>query len=300
MSADFHGLPTRSLENDHLRLDYLATAGPRLVRLTLPDSTDNLFAETPDIHWPTPWGEYHLRGGHRVAIAPEALELSYVPDNDGLLIEDVPDGVRLICPTESPTGLSKSIEIQLHPDRPALTVRHAVRNDRSEPIEIAAWAVTQLALGGIAVAPLRTAPLCAASIMNRHQPDRQLVLWPYTSWEDERLFADDDYVWIDAQVQAEEFKVGLLARGWLGYLRAGVFFLKRFDPQLGLPHADLNTNAQMYCSQSHIELETLAPLALLEPGESSVHLETWEIYRAEAVPPMIEGLSELLRSLHLD
>ena len=30
MSNDFHGLPTRSLGNDHLTLDYLAEAGPRI------------------------------------------------------------------------------------------------------------------------------------------------------------------------------------------------------------------------------------------------------------------------------
>jgi len=33
MTLDFHGLPVRSLENDQLRVDYLAEAGPRLVRL---------------------------------------------------------------------------------------------------------------------------------------------------------------------------------------------------------------------------------------------------------------------------
>jgi hypothetical protein len=135
--------------------------------------------------------------------------------------------------------------------------------------------------------------------LNRHQPDRQLALWPYTTWEDERLFADDDYVWIDTRSGEAELKIGLLARGWLGYLRAGVFFLKRFDPQLALPHPDLNTNAQLYCSPSYIELETLAPLTLLEPGQSSVQLETWEIYRAEDVPPTIAGLSEYLHALHL-
>jgi hypothetical protein len=295
MTTDFHGLPTCSLENDHLRIDYLTTAGPRLVRLILAGSTDNLLAEVPDVHWPTPWGEYYLRGGHRVAIAPEALELSYVPDDSGLLIEDIPGGVRLIRTTEMASGVSKSIEIQLRPDRPALTLRHTVRNDRAEPLAIAAWAITQLPVGGIAVAPLRTTPM-----VNRHRPDRQLVLWPYASWQDERLFADDDFVWIDAQPSSEELKIGLLARGWLGYLRAGVFFLKRFDPQLELPHPDLNTNAQLYCNHSHLELETLAPLTLLEPGESSVQLETWELYRAEDVPSTIEGLGELIRSLHLD
>ncbi len=218
MTADFHGLPTRSLENDHLRIDYLAEAGPRLVRLIVAGSTDNLLAEVPETHWPTVWGEYHLWGGHRVAIAPEALELSYVPDDTGLVIENAPGGVRLFRPTEIGSGVSKSIEIQLHPDRPALTLRHTVCNNRSEPIEIAAWAITQLKLGGIAVAPLRT-----PAIVNHHRPDRQLVLWPYTLWHDERLFADDDYVWIDAQTAEQELKIGLLAHGWLGYWRSGVF-----------------------------------------------------------------------------
>ena len=291
---DFHGWPVRSIENDQLRVDFLSNGGPRLVRLVLAGSTDNLLAETPDIHWPTPWGEYRLRGGHRVVVAPEALELSYVPDDDGVIVEEIRGGVRLIGPTEEPSGVSKSIEVQLQPDRPALTLRHAVRNDRSEPIEIAAWAITQLPGGGIAVGPLRT-----TAIVNHHRPDRQLVLWPYTTWQDARLFADDDHVWIDARPCEEELKIGLLARGWLAYLRSGVFFLKRFDPQLELPHPDLNTNAQVYCNDRFIELESLAPLAVLEPGQSSVHVETWEIYRDVDVPQSIEGLSEWIAALAL-
>jgi hypothetical protein len=294
MTTDFHSLPTRCLVNDHVQLDFLTDAGPRLVRLFLAGSQDNLLAEVPEAHWLTPFGEYYLRGGHRVALAPEVLELSYVPDNTGVIVEDVPGGVRLIGPTEIGSGVSKSIEIQLHPDRPALTLRHALRNDRPEPMEIAAWSITQLPPGGLAVAPLR-----ARQDGNRHQPDRQLVLWSYTSWQDARLFADDDYLWIDAQPDEEELKVGLLARGWLGYLRAGTFFLKRFDPQLELLHPDYNTNAHLYCNQHYIELETLAPLSVLEPGESSVHVETWEIYRDVAVPQTIEGLSEWVSSLLL-
>jgi hypothetical protein len=294
MTIDFHGLPTRSLANDHVQLDFLAEAGPRLVRLFLAGSPDNLLAEVPDVHWPTPFGEYYLRGGHRLAVAPEDLELSYVPDNAGLIVEDLINGVRLIRPTEIGSGVSKVIEVQLHPDRPALTLRQTVRNDRPEPIEVAAWSITQLPLGGLAVIPLR-----ARQDGNRHRPDRQLVLWSYTSWQDARLFADDDYVWIDAQPDEEEFKVGLLARGWLGYLRGETFFLKRFDPQLDLLHPDYNTNAQLYCNHRYVELETLAPLSMLEPGEASVHVETWEIHRAVDVPQTIEGLSEWVSALLL-
>lgn len=292
MSLDFHGLPTRSLQNDHLRVDYLAEAGPRLIRLILNGSTENLLAETPNAHWPTPFGEYSLRGGHRVALAPEVRGLSYVPDDTGVSIEALPQGVRLIGPPEAASGVSKSIEVQLHPDRPALTLRHAVRNDRAEPIAIAAWAITMLAPGGIAVAPLRT-----TAVLNRLQPDRQIVLWPYSAWHDERLMIADDHAWIDAQPNPMEFKIGLLTCGWLGYLRSGVFFLKRFDPQLERPHPDLNTNTQLYCNADCIELETLAPLTVLEPGQSSVHVETWEIYRDVDVPHSMAGLGKLIRSL---
>jgi len=75
--------------------------------------------------------------------------------------------------------------------------------------------------------------------------------------------------------------------------------LKRFDPQLDRPHPDYNTNAQLYCNHRFIELETLAPLSVLEPGEASVHVETWEIYRDVAVPQTIEALSEWVASVAL-
>ena len=40
--------------------------------IDLTRSDENLLAETPDIFWPTPDGDYYLRGGHRLWHAPEA------------------------------------------------------------------------------------------------------------------------------------------------------------------------------------------------------------------------------------
>ena len=82
MSQDFYGYPTRTLANEHIRLDYLTTAGPRLVRLSLAGSDDNLLAEVADIKIPTPHGEFNLFGGHRLWHSPEAFPRSYLPDND--------------------------------------------------------------------------------------------------------------------------------------------------------------------------------------------------------------------------
>ena len=87
MSQDFFGYPTRTLANEHIRLDYLTTAGPRIVRLSLAGSDDNLLAEVADIKIPTPYGDFYIFGGHRLWHSPEAFPRSYLPDNDAPAIE---------------------------------------------------------------------------------------------------------------------------------------------------------------------------------------------------------------------
>jgi hypothetical protein len=57
----------------------------------------------------------------------------------------------------------------------------------------------------------------------------------------------------------------------------GVLFRKTFDVLAGLPHPDNNCNAEMYCGNQFIELESVAPLTKLQPGDSVSHTETWDI-----------------------
>jgi hypothetical protein len=74
------GLSTRTLAAGSLELDYLETAGPRIVGLRYKGSV-NLLASVPEISIPTPYGDYHYMGGHRLWYAPEAMPRSYMPDN---------------------------------------------------------------------------------------------------------------------------------------------------------------------------------------------------------------------------
>src|SRR5918911_500169 len=105
MNGDFYGLPTRSIDNGHVRIEFLAEAGPRIVRLFLAGSDENLFAEVPNAKAETPYGEYFFRGGHRLWHSPEAMPRSYIPDNEGLMVQEIQDGVRLTQPTEIATAL---------------------------------------------------------------------------------------------------------------------------------------------------------------------------------------------------
>lgn len=294
--GDFYGLPTRSISNQHLRLEFLAEAGPRIVRLFLAGSDENQLVELPNLKWETPYGDFFVRGGHRLWHAPEATPRTYVLDNEGLEVKETAEGVLLCQPTEVATGIRKSIEIRLQADRPALTLHHRLQNDGLWPVELAPWAITQLPLGGVVVLPQQVGPLDTDGLL----PNRHLVLWPYTRWNDTRLQPHDDYVLVQAQAQSFPCKVGYFNRqGWAGYLRQGVFFCKRFEPLAERPHPDWGCNVEVYCYNEFAELETLAPLCCLEPGQSVMHVETWEFHSGVDAPQTLGGMRALVKALGL-
>jgi hypothetical protein len=295
--GDFYGLPTRSISSPHLRLEFLAQAGPRIVRLFLAGSDENQLVELPELKWETPLGNFCVHGGHRLWHAPEATPRTYVPDNEGLVVEEIEDGVRLCRPTEAATGIRKRLEIRLLADRPALTLHHELQNDGLWPVELAPWAITQLPLGGVIVLPQQVGPLDAHGLL----PNRHLVLWPYTRWDDTRLQTHDDYVLVQARAQPFPFKLGYLNRhGWAGYLRRDVFFCKRFELQADQLYPDGGCNVETYCYNEFVELETLAPLRRLEPCQSVTHVETWEFYSGVDASPDLEGVRNLVGALGLD
>jgi hypothetical protein len=274
MGNDFYGHPVGVLQNDLLRLEYLSQAGPRIVRLSLAGGSDNLLAETPDVSWDTPYGLYHLYGGHRLWCAPEKTGITSQPDDADLQIELISQGVRLIGARQPAGDISKILEVRLEAGRPGVSLRHRLTNHGNAPVELAPWAITQLPLGGQAILPQPTKPVDVDGL----QPNRFLVLWPYTRWCDPRLKLGDDIVVVNGIPLADRFKIGYKNRhGWAGYLRHGIFFGKKFESQEHGKYADLGCNLEIYCDHRCLELETLGPLSILAPGESIDHIEEWII-----------------------
>lgn len=271
---DFYGLPTGTLESPHLRVEYLTTAGPRLVRLFLAGRDENLLAELPGWGWETPYGIYYPYGGHRLWYAPESMPETYIPDSDGLAFLELADGVRLMRPADRETGIAKSIEVHLDPRRPALTLHHTLRNEGNAPVDLSPWAITQLPLGGWAILPQNTAPLDKDGL----RPNRNVVLWPYTRWEDERLRHRPEVFLFHAQPHPTPFKIGYFnSRGWLAYVHQGVLFRKCFAVHRDRTYPDFGCNAEFYANDRFVELETLGPLVRLEVGQAVSHIEQWEI-----------------------
>ena len=264
---------TQTIQNKHAHVAYAADT-LRITGLTLPGKT-NLLVDLSDLApIPTPYGDFHFRGGHRLWHAPEAMPRTYIPDAEPTVTE-LPDGVFLEAPVEPGTGIRKQIRIQIASHKPSLTLTHVLSNEGLWSVELAPWAITQLRLGGTVILPMPVGNADAAGLLH----NRQFSVWPYTHVDDPRVTWGDDFVLFRADALLPPFKIGYFNRdGWMAYWLDGVLFRKTFAIRLGLPHPDNNCNAEIYCNDKFVELETLAPLIHLAPGESIDHIETWDLF----------------------
>lgn len=289
---DFDTLPTRILDNGFIRMEALSNAGPRIMHLSLSGGKNLLAKLTCKEKRITPYGDFYFMGGHRFWHAPEALPRSYIPDNDGLTTEDLPDGIRLLRPAETGSGIAKTIDIHLTPGRAAATLTHTLRNDGLWEIEIAPWALTMFRLDGTVILPQ------PAGDPNSLLHNRILVVWPYTHINDPRLVLRDDFILIRATPSLPALKIGYYnPDGWLAYWLDGVLFRKTFHSsgqQTGAAYPDAGCNTESYCSDQSVEMETLGPLQKLAPGESVTLTETWELFPSLDQPFLSAEIQALL------
>lgn len=284
----------QSLHNASLRLEYLSTAGPRIVGLYLSGSSRNLLAETPDIHWDTPYGKYSLGGGHRLWIAPENPNITAIPDDSGLVVQELKTGVRLTQPADPHTLITRSIEIHLDDSRPVVHLLHTLTNESRALVRFSAWAITQLPLGGTAILPQAMDSLDAARLL----PNRNLVLWSYTRWDDPRLLLSDNGYYLHGSPNPTPCKIGYFNRlGWLAYFQEGVVFLKKYAVLPPLDFPDMGCNVEAYVKDRFIELETLSPMTNLHPGESIKHAEEWHVQAIFASPRNLQEILEIISQI---
>ena len=289
--GDFHGHKTVVLENNFFRIECLAEAGPRIVRLIPNWTGENLFAELPGVTLKSPRGEYQLYGGHRLWRAPESFSGTYVPDDSGLVVKEVLNGIRLIGADEPGTGLRKTFTIQTSSSQPFIIVKHKIENVGSSTVRLAPWAITMMRTKGVAVLPQQAGSVDDEGLL----PNRRFALWPYSRWDDSRLRLNDEFVTIRSSATANPLKFGYFnPHGWLGYVYDDVMFVKRFGVRRDEEYPDYGCNAEVYVNARMVELESLGPLVELAPHVDVVHTETWEVYDIRKLP------DDLLRGKPLD
>ena len=290
--SDFQGLPIHRLENKLLSLEVLANAGPRIVRLSAFGKA-NLFADIPN-SVRTPYGYFYYRGGHRLWYAPEMMPQTYMPDNEGLDLEELVDGLRLNGPIDPISGIKKTIEIHLSSDRAAVTLNHTLLNKGSSAIEIAPWALTMFRLGGTVVLPQPIGNKDPAGLQN----NRIISLWPYTHINDPRLVLRDDFILIKAATGIAPLKLGYFnPHGWMAYWIDGILFRKTFSSTPGNAYPDGGCNTESYCNDQFVELESLGAFVQLNPGSIAQLIETWELYPRLEAPFLTKSM---IQSIGLD
>jgi hypothetical protein len=273
-TISFNNIECVEITNDCISLLVTKSVGPRIIGLRLKGG-DNLLAQLPGASVEAPGQKPFLfYGGHRLWIAPEWPDITYLPDDDPVEITSKPGGIVVTQPTESATGLQKKLQITLAGDGGVIKIVHVLLNHGEKSVECAPWAITQFRTGGVAILPQYV-----GLAENEFLPNRQLALWPYSDIQSQHVTWGNQFIFVQAKMTAGAFKVGFPnPRGWLAYWWQGTLFVKKavFDPDA--KYLDYNSSSECYCNNRFIELETLGGFGKLEPGESVSHTEIWELY----------------------
>jgi len=269
------------LSNGLVDLVVTTDVGPRIIRFGFVGQ-GNEFKEYEQMLGKTGGGEWRIYGGHRLWHAPEASPRTYFPDNSPVQLEQHPDFVRLIQPTETTTGIQKEMDIRLAANEAHVEVSHRLRNANCWTVELAPWALSVMAPGGKAIIPLPPRAAHAEALL----PVNTVALWAYTDMSDPRWTWGGKYVLLRQDPQATKAqKAGaMVADGWIAYARNGHLFVVKFDYVPGALYPDFGCSVETWTDADMLEVETLGPLVRLQPGATVEHIEHWFLFSDVPVP----------------
>lgn len=263
-----------SIKNAAAELVVTLEVGPRILSYA-PAGGHSVFKLFEDQAGKSGEDVWRSRGGHRLWAAPESMELTYAADNHPVAWEQLAPGtVRFTPPPEAKQQLQKSITVTLHDSTSQVRVEHHITNLASQPIRLAPWALSVMRPGGIAVIPQPEPGEHPRDLL----PNRKLVLWSYTDLSDPRLFLGRKFITLRQDAHRGPTKFGLAhAAGVVGYWVEGTLFVKQFAFQTDAEYPDFGCNFETFTNQEMLEVETLGPLVTLGPGQTTEHVEEWEL-----------------------
>jgi len=209
------------------------------------------------------------------------LERTYCPDNAPVALERQADGVRITQPIEPRTGIQKEMTISLSPADARVQVVHRLWNRNLWAVDLAAWALTVMAPGGTAVIPLpprlpypRASSRPASSCSGR----TRIPPIPVALGRKYILLRQD-------ATRPSPQKLGAsVPDGWIAHVRNERLFVKTFRYVVGGQYPDLGSAVETFTDGRMLELETLSPIARVEPGGIIEHVENWHLWRDIPTP----------------
>lgn len=288
---------TRNIRIANREVELIVTqeVGPRILRFGFIGGP-NILGELPDQLGGAGEGEWKIRGGHRLWIAPEAKPKSYELDNGPVAIRPRSDGIRAQQAPGPMTRVAKTMEVALAERRNVVTVTHRLTNRGRKPIALSVWALTVMTKRGTAVIPL-PAKIAHTARLTHNQ---EWSLWGYTDFSDPRWTLGSRYLRFRQDPKRGPNKMGIAHReGWVGYLYKDLGFIKRFSRIEGAPYPDGGVNFETFANEDILELESLGPLVTLAPGRTATHTEIWSLHRRLPACRTEQDLDRVWRPLAL-
>ncbi|MFT3750707.1 MAG: hypothetical protein QM768_20515 [Agriterribacter sp.] len=275
------------LYNAAVEVIITTSIGPRIIHFGFAGE-QNILYTSPEDSGKTGGNDWRIYGGHRLWIAPEAIPLSYHPDNSAVECTFSNGTLTVTAPGESTSGIRKEIQITLSPDKNELTVVHRLKNENPSDIRLSVWAISALAPGGCAIIPQEPYGEGNDFLL----PARPLVLWQYTKMNDPRWIWGEKYILAKQDTTlAEEQKIGVLNKqGWAAYYLDKTLLIKKFEYTENAVYPDYGCNNEVYINEAFLEVETLGPLVTLAPGGTAAHIEHWSLHKTENMSTPTEQL----------
>ncbi|HEX2946150.1 MAG TPA: hypothetical protein VHT96_09385 [Clostridia bacterium] len=260
------------ISNGIVDLIVTTDVGPRVIRYGF-KGKENEFVEFEEHLGLTGGEDYRIYGGHRLWHSPEHPVRTYQPDNTKVGWRKKKYGVVLTQDAEPATLIRKEMEVLLDPEGTQVMLQHKLTNTGMWDVELSAWAISMMAAGGVGVIPLNARETGLLS-------NGSISLWPYTKMNDKRVHWGDKYILLSQSEKADSaFKIGLPNEsGWAAYANHGHLFVLKFNHDIDMEYPDNNCSYETYTNARFMEMESLSPITLLDPGETVIHTENWSLY----------------------
>ena len=273
------------LSNGTVELVVTTDVGPRIIFYGFRNG-ENLLHEVEQDAGKTGGSEFRLYGGHRLWVSPE-VERTYYPDNTPVTVSQHGNATRFTAQREDlPPGthLQKELEIELAETGSQVRITHRVTNHDTRLTTLAPWSPTMMRQGGRTILPL--SPRIAMD-KDHYLPVGVFAIWSYTDFTDPRWALGRSYIQLQQLANPtgrfKEQMGGIFnPAGWGAYFREGQLFVKRAVVISGAQYPDFGCNFEVFTNPDFIELETLAPLVELQPGEVAEHVERWWLFSGVA------------------
>ncbi|MGB9677608.1 MAG: hypothetical protein ACPLZ9_03225 [Candidatus Ratteibacteria bacterium] len=282
----------KMFEMDKFIIGITEDIGPRVIHFSLKKYPEkNVFAVLPHIVIETEEGKWHIYGGHRLWTSPENKPRSYSLDNKPVKIEEKNNYIKISGNIEMHNSVLKEIEIKKTMKQ--IEVNHKIKNTGRWPIKFGCWALSVMKKGGFAIIPIKAKKVDKYGLL----PDRHISLWQYTDISDKRLVLSENFIFVKQDEKIEKpFKIGTIINpNWTAYFVDGFLFVKKIQHVEG-EYPDFGCNVEVYTNSQFLELETLSPLKIVEPGDIIEHKEIWDLIEIDKLIPDEKEIKNALKN----